>query len=262
MKSTQTHGSNNRTVRHSKHSNTSPGYDPLNDPAADLPRHAKDDALDPIEYQLLLEATRELDDYQGQQARFVVLLAGRLGMRRGEITHLRESWVDWRRSMICVPRREPCDKGRYGGPCGDCRQKAKQYVEHSPEDEPLTLEQALRMRWEPKTEAAAREIPFDFEPRVQLSIERFFERYDQWPVSYSVTGRRITAAANQADSLDAENVYGHCLRASAATYHGDRGLGSIPLKALMGWASMETAQSYIASSGRNTQRALHAVHSR
>lgn len=238
------------------------GYDPLTDPAADLPRHAKDDALDPIDYQLLLEGARQLDAYQGQQARFAILLAGRLGMRRGEITHLRESWVDWRRSMICVPRREPCGKGRNGGPCGDCKQKAQQYVDHAPEDEPLTMAQALSMRWEPKTSAASREIPFDFDPRVQLAIERFFERYDRWPLSYAVVGRRITAAAEQAVGLDPDGVYGHALRASAATYHGDRGLDTIPLKALMGWSDMSTAQSYIASSGRNTQRALNAVHAR
>lgn len=238
------------------------GYDPLNDPAADLPRRAKDDALDPVDYQLLLEGARELGDYEGQQARMVILLAGRLGMRRGEITHLRGSWVDWRRSMICIPRREPCDKGRNGGPCGDCRQKARQYVDHAPPDAPLTLEQALAMRWEPKTEAAAREIPFDFDPRVQLAIERFFERFDRWPLSYAVVGRRITAAAEEAVGLEPENVYGHALRASAATYHGDRGLDTIPLKALMGWVDLSTAQSYIASSGQNTQRALNAVHAR
>lgn len=238
------------------------GYDPLTDVPNDLPRHAKDDALDPIEFQLLLEGAGRLGDYQGQQARFVVLLAGRLGMRRGEITHLRESWVDWRRSMICVPRREPCDKGRNGGPCGDCRQKARQYVDHAPPDEPLTMRQALAMRWEPKTPAASREIPFDHDPRVQLAIERFFEKYDRWPLSYAVVGRRITAAAEAAEGLDPDRVYTHALRATAATYHGDRGLNPIPLKALMGWADLSTAQSYIASSGANTQRALHAVHAR
>lgn len=239
------------------------GYDPLTDVSNDIPRQAKEDALDAVEFQLLLEGARRLDDYQGQQARFAILLCGRLGLRRGELTHLREDWVDWRRNMICIPRHQPCVKGRGGGvPCGDCKQKARQYVDHAPDDVDLTYEQALARRWEPKTDAAAREVPFDHDPRVQLEIERFFDRFDRWPVSYAVAGRRITAAAEAADDLDADRVYPHCLRASAATYHANRGLQQTPLQALMGWADMSTAQSYIRSSGENTQRALHAVHAR
>lgn len=238
------------------------GDDLLTDPAVDLPRRAKEDALDPVDYQLLLEGAGELRDHQARQARFVILLAGRLGMRRGEICHLRETWVDWRRQMICIPRRQPCTKGRNGGPCGDCRQKAQQYVDHAPDDQPLTMDQALAMRWEPKTEAAAREIPYDFSPRLQLEVERFFREWDRWPLSYAVVGRRVTAAAEAAEGQDPDDVYIHALRATAATYHGDRGLDPIPLKAMMGWVSLETSRNYIASSGANTQRALHAAHAR
>ena len=58
--------------------------------------HSKDLALDEREFELLLEGARRIGDYRGRQATTIILLAGRLGMRSGEITHLQEDWIDWR----------------------------------------------------------------------------------------------------------------------------------------------------------------------
>ncbi|WP_407647937.1 tyrosine-type recombinase/integrase [Halarchaeum nitratireducens] len=116
--------------------------------------------------------------------------------------------------------------------------------------------------WSPKTPAAAREIPFDFDPRASLAIERFFEDHDAWPHSRAVVNRRVKAAAEAAVEIDSGSIYPHALRATAATYHAGRGLDMLPLQSLFGWADLRTAQSYIASSGENTARALHMIHSR
>jgi integrase len=130
-------------------------------------RHSKDDALDTREFEQLLEATYDLQDYYGLQSRFVILVAGRLGMRAGEIAHMKESWVDWRRSLIDIPRHQPCDDGRNGGLCGYCKRKARQKTNHG--DEP-TLADAKRTMWSPKTKAAAREIPLDAAPRAEIVL--------------------------------------------------------------------------------------------
>lgn len=226
------------------------------------PRYSKEDALSDRAFQLLLEGAGRLEDYYGFQARFAILVMGRLGLRRSELAHLSEDWIDWHRSMIVVPRYDPCTKGRDGGPCGDCRQKVRQEVAHAPDDVELTFEQALARRWKPKTIAAAREIPFGFDPRVHLVVERFFDRYDEWPLSVMAVTRRIERAGLEAEEIDENDLYVHALRATAASYHADRGLDALPLKALMGWSSIETAKHYVASSGERTARALNAVHAR
>jgi len=220
-------------------------------------RHTKEDALSDRQFQLLLEGANEMRDYYGQQARFVILLAGRLGLRAGEIAHMDDSWLDWRRNMITIPRYDPCQKGSDSGPCGYCRQQAQQRVKHADD---LTLDEALQTAWSAKTEAAARDVPWDFEPRVALTIERFFEQYDEWPVSRQGVNRRVQRAAEEADGVDSDNVYPHALRATAATYHAARGLDVLPLQSLFGWSDLKTAQRYIQSSGENTARALHMVH--
>ena len=71
----------------------------------------------------------------------ICLLAGRLGLRAGEITHLRADWVNWDRKLIEFPKHEPCE-------CGTCRRQAKQDADHNND---LTKEAAMNDRWHPKT---------------------------------------------------------------------------------------------------------------
>jgi len=222
-------------------------------------RHSKDDALEDREFQLLLEGCHELDDYYALEARFVVLCAGRLGLRVGEIIHMQESWIDWRRRMIQIPAREACRKGQDGGVCGYCRQLSKQEARHN---EGLSVEQAIRDRWTPKTDAAVRSIPFDFDPRVEITVERYFDRFDEFQGSHSAVHRRLDRAVEQVDELEGQRIYPHCLRATAGSYHSSRGLNALTLQSLMGWADLSTAHRYVRRSGDRTRRALNAVHSR
>lgn len=222
-------------------------------------RHSKEDALDDREFQLLLEGAQRMDDYYGIQGRFVVLVCGRLGLRRGELAHMTEDWVDWRRNMVVIPRSEPCRKGRDGGVCGDCRQLAEQMVAHNDD---LEIAEAIAKFWQPKTAAAAREIPFDFSPRTELVLERYFDRFDRWEWSAQAVNRRLTKAAELAEEIEADAIYPHALRATAASFHAARGLRVLPLQAMFGWAKASTAQHYVKRSGENTARALTRVHSR
>lgn len=223
------------------------------------PRHSADDALEDRDFQLLLEATYELKDYFALESRFIILVAGRLGLRAGEIVHMQESWIDWRRQMIEIPLHEPCEKGKDGGPCGYCRQLATQRLEHN---EDMTETEALRLAWSPKTQAGSRSIPFDFHPRAEIVVERYFDRFDSFQTSKSGINRRLNKAVEYVDELDESELYPHCLRATAASYHASRGLDAISLQSLMGWADLSTAHRYVRRSGDRTRRALQAAHSK
>ncbi|WP_394295051.1 tyrosine-type recombinase/integrase [Haloarcula argentinensis] len=93
---------------------------------------------------------------------------------------------------------------------------------------------------------------------MELCLVRFTGQYDSFPGSRSAVNRRVTAAAEDADING--QVYRHCLRATAASYHAYQGVVPVPLQALMGWHDLATAQNYIRISGRATADALRQVH--
>lgn len=299
--------------------------------------HSKELALNDREFELLLEGARRIDDeYYSQQARFGVLVAGRLGLRAGEIAHMKADWINSRKRRIEIPHQQDCTTGRGGEMCGHCEQNAQQMVEYSAIDVPearlqlleeneiqgfrpdtkrqlivahqrqvngdlnrdalddqvetifeaspgtewdlwegltteaeaivseqdLTLEQARSQMWKPKTDAAARSVPFDWRARVEIAVERFFEEWDGWPLSQSALNRRVNRALREADELDEDTTHCHGLRATAATHHAGRGVSTLTLQSLMGWAQASTARAYVRASPDNTQRELHQANSR
>ena len=211
-------------------------------------RHSHEDVLNDREFELLLEACGDLPAPRGFEARFICLLGGRLGLRAGEIAHFESSWLDWNRKLIRIPQHEPCD-------CGYCQRQARQEVVHNDQ---LTEADALASRWHPKTVASARSILFDLSLRIELCIERFANRYSNFPRSRSTINRRVEEAADQANL--AGRIYPHCLRATAASHHAYKGVAPVPLQALMGWSDLATAQKYIRISGTATADALRRVH--
>lgn len=113
-----------------------------------------------------------MKDYFDTEARLVIFLAGRLGMRVGEIIHMKESWVDWRNEMIRIPLQQDCDKGKDGSTCGYCMQNAEQMAEIRRKwkdngellddhlrkiDGEITAEDIEPYMWSAKTESASRE---------------------------------------------------------------------------------------------------------
>jgi integrase len=218
--------------------------------------HCKNDALSEREFELLVEGAREMDGYRRVEAEFLVFAAGRLGLRRGELTHLRTDWVDHREKLVRVPGHQPCTKGKDGGMCGHCRQ----LIEQAAEVNDIAVEKIEGNWWRPKTEAAVRGVPFDWCPRAELALERFAEEFDHFKRSSTAISRRIKTAAKYASGLEADDVYPHCLRATAATYQVSRGLGAHALTSMLGWSNLATAQVYISNSDENTRRAVRAAH--
>lgn len=219
-------------------------------------RHTREDALTDLEFELLLDEAYDLEPMVDLETRFLLLVAGRLGLRRGEIAHMRREWVDWRKRRIEIPRLEPCNKGRGGGPCGHCKMMARQMVDHS--DDGLTIDEALARRWSPKTPMAVRSVPFGFSGRVEIVLERYFDEFDQWMYVGNAINRRVNRVAEAVP--DVGRVTPHTLRATAANYHAGRGLDTLALQAMMGWSKPSTAQVYIAKNADNLDRKLQFAH--
>lgn len=213
-------------------------------------RNTHQDALTDRQFQRLLEGCEKLKTPRDTEARFICMVAGRLGLRAGEIAHFHADWIDWDRKHIRIPKHEPCD-------CGACRRQARQEAAHNVE---LSKKDAMDDRWHPKTITSARIVPFDISLRVELTIERFVDKYDAFPRSQPTLNRRVSSAAEKA-GLNGR-VYPHCLRATAASFHAYRGVAPVPLQSLMGWSDLSTAQKYIRISGMATAKAVRQAHHR
>lgn len=225
-------------------------------------QHSKEKALTEREFELLLEGARELgrqDYYYKHDPELVVYVLGRLGLRRGELVHLDESWINWRESMIEIPTYSPCTGGRDGGPCGECRQSARQRVDHADGD--LTVEEALNWMWTPKTEAGSRKVYFGHDTRAQMYLERYFaaDAYTRFEASGSAVTRRIDRAAEEAPELSPGITTPHGLRSTAASHMAGRGLGVYQLCQIMGWVKTSTAEAYVSRNSTSTAKALDGL---
>lgn len=221
-------------------------------PQSSTVRHCKEDAVGDETFERLVATTYDFDPYYGIECRFVLFVAGRLGLRSGEITHMTEEWVDRRRGMICIPAYEPCTTGRDGSICGTCKQQAAQKanVRRENGDENATAEDFYAMAWDPKTPAARREVAFDSVTRADMAISEFFDHYSEWPHSSTSINRRVKKMARNTDGIDESALYPHALRATAATFWSDHQLGPHSLKQLMGWSQLSTSRKYISDSGK------------
>ena len=219
-------------------------------------RHSKQDALSDAEFERLVDAAYELDEPFVSQSLFVLYVSGRLGLRAGELAHIKESWVDWDRQQINIPRHDRCDFGENGGYCGYCEQQARLAAKNN---EDLSFDEALEERWQPKTTTGARAVPFGWDDEIVSVVEAFFELYDRWPRSRAVVNRRVTMVA-EAAGMKSEEVYPHALRATAGTHHAYRGLSTLALQSLMGWERIDTARKYLRVSGGATAKALEEVY--
>lgn len=218
----------------------------------------REKSLSEREFELLLEGAGRIEQPTRRlETRAIILIGGRLGLRPGETTHLSSTWVDHDRKMIRVPKHHPCTKGRNGGLCGYCRQAVEQRLRHDPNSE---FADFADYYWVPKTETAARAIPFHFSTRLLVAIDLLIEQHGGWPYSFSTLQRRLNTALDLAPELSRESTSLHGLRATAASYHASRGLDLAALRAMFGWEDIETARQYLNVDGAMTRRALNKIH--
>jgi len=130
------------------------------------------------------------------------------------------------------------------------------------ESETITNEEARQQEWSPKNPNAARDVPFDFDPRAELVVEEFFDRFSCWPESQTTINRRVDQVLERVDEFNTSTTTPHGLRATAASHASARGLDPLALQSMMGWADISTARAYVSTSSDNTQRQLHQIYSR
>ena len=83
-----------------------------------MPRHAHEDALSEAEFEQLVDGAKLLEPPLNLEALFTVFVAGRLGLRAGEIAHMTREWINYETEMIEIPRHSDCE-------CGYCRRQAR-----------------------------------------------------------------------------------------------------------------------------------------
>lgn len=235
--------------------------------------HSKKDALDERTFEKFVAATYEMEEYWGIQCRFILFVMGRCGLRKGELVHLSEEQINWREGVIEIPAHIDCD-------CGYCERLAEQ--KHEIENDSVTdseyntafdeyepggsvvydklpeLSTFTDEMWKPKTDAAVRSVAFDFQPRVEIAVEDFFDRFGEYTWSAASVNRRVE---KMIDIVGYEQrLYPHALRATAATYHVYRDVALIPLQSMFGWANISTAMNYIRRSGKNTAKEVRRAH--
>jgi len=252
-------------------------------------RYSREDALTQREFVLLLEGARKMKPEKALQTRFIIMTAGKMGFRSGEIAHMDQSWINKSDKTISVPEHDSCKNGQCGNEiCGYCRNRVVDYLESnntSIEEELETIvkefdemefksqiqiakkrvasknfgfDEIANNWWQPKTPASVRTVPFDFDTRLQLCVERFFDQYDRFPVSKATLNRRVKKAAKKSELEN--RIYPHSLRATAATTHAARDVSPYALMSVMGWRDMDTARKYISASDESAAIELRSKH--
>ena len=249
-----------------------------------MTRHSREDALTERQFEILYQSIDEMKPSKQLETKFIMMCAGRMGMRAGEIAHIRKDWIDTSTHTIKIPEYDSCEFGKFDDPCGYCRNRARDYMqthnrsfgevvsdvkEEHPQlneqavktiaqdkftEDSISFEEALELRWSPKTQNSARSIPYDFDVRVQLVFEDFFDECSVFPKSKCTINRRIQTVVEK--SPIESDVYPHSLRATAAMLHAARDVSPYSLMSTMGWETLETARAYIGSSDTSAAREL------
>lgn len=167
--------------------------------------HSKDNALNRGEFIRFLGACQDNKD------KVLVILLGALGLRAGEVAHLRATWIDWQSSIIRIPENE-----------GD---------------------------WTPKTRYGIRAIPFGSMSQARDIISHFFALNDSLNLGRVGIWKRIRRIAKRVPEVK-KQVTPHALRATAAFQLAEAGFSSQALRQFFGWSRLSTAEVYILRSGQ------------
>ena len=172
-------------------------------------RSAKEDALNPVEATMLLDACRDLLD------NLTVRLPLYAGLRIGEVQHLKKSWLDWDKGIIVIPARQQCQ-------CYECR-KWRNNI------------------WTPKTKAGQRSL------LIVPELEPYLQQLGDG-INRSRQGLEQRFERVKTRSQLQKVCYPHAGRASFATGLAEQGISAPSLCYLMGWESLQTAEAYVQSS--------------
>jgi len=158
---------------------------------------SKENALYRDELRRLFDACKDADE------KILIVLAGGLGLRAGEIANLKKSWIDFQSSKIRIPKRDGSFKA--------------------------------------KTKNSARTIFYGAQPQSKAVIEYYFALNERIGLTRESVYRKIRRIATRAGLT--KKVTPHSLRATAALQFAEAGLSAQALREVMGWSKLETAES-------------------
>ncbi|MFC6888492.1 site-specific integrase [Halorubrum trueperi] len=250
------------------------------------PRRSAKDALEPDTYfQLYLGALQIEDPDRRLIACFVILVAGRLGLRIGEILHLREEHIHWKRGEICIPSFDPCAchqcwvkalnkwgrkglkelqaNGEWDNTATWKSLSAAEHEEVTAKADYCTPENLTQIiytdQFTPKYDRSARVIAFGWSYRLTACLSTFFDTFDCLDWQRHSVNRLLKEAAENARGLDPEHISAHKLRATGETFFADISLDPKMLRDLGGWQQLKTGDRYWAKSGRVNTLKLYNI---
>ncbi|MFU1783183.1 tyrosine-type recombinase/integrase [Haloarcula japonica] len=202
-------------------------------------RSSLSDVLTKEQYRNLLQTAAAIDDREKSITTFYFLIVlGRAGLRIGEAIHMTRGWLDEERGMIVIPPHVDCT-------CGMCRHYARNLAE---DNEDLSIEEALDRYWMVKDESN-RDVPVENDRAIEI-IKLYFEEVPYDTISYSTVLRRLKKVAELTDGVNPAHVYGHMLRATAATHYAWAGMRPPALDQKHGWQDEKTKERYLKKKGR------------
>ena len=178
---------------------------------------SKDDALSDTEFETLLDGC----DIKDSRERVIILLAGELGLREGEIAALQSSWLNFQRGHIIIPSKT--DQG-----------------------------------WTPKRPDSARTIPaLKISPRAWEAVRTYFTAHTSLDMTRMTVYRIVQKVVSRTDLK--KRVYPHSLRATAATKLAYKVHNPLILCDIFGWKQLSMAEYYIRRAGGRTETELDKI---
>lgn len=185
------------------------------------------------------------------QCKFALYTMGELGLRAGELTHMKKDWVNLHEHKIEIPEWSRCN-------CSYCRKRAKSEAKRNDD---LSLDEAMRKRWKPKNPASQRTVYFHYNTEIVELCKKFFNLYEEWPTSRATVNRRVDRIVeNSAIDREISSINPESLRAAAATYHANLGINPKVLTEMMGWQKEETALKFLRSTSDGQKSELSEIH--
>ncbi len=178
---------------------------------------SKDDALTDAEFELLLSKCATSDPRE----RLIILLAGELGLREGEIAALQSSWLNFQRGHIIIPSK-------------------------------------TEQGWTPKRPDSARTIPaFKMSPRAWEAVRTYFTAHAALDITRMTVYRIVQRVVSRTDLR--KRIYPHSLRATAATKLAYKVHNPLILCDIFGWKQLSMAEYYVRRAGGRTEMELDKI---